>query len=109
MARMVQCVKLGRELPGLEHPPFPGELGERIFENVSQQAWDMWVQHQVLLINHYGLVLADPQARHFLVEQMEEFFFGVGAQMPEGWSPEGAPGAGKGGGPAVKGGGPARK
>ena len=73
MARMVNCVKLGRELLGLEKPPFPGELGEKIFDNVSQQAWDMWIQQQVLLINHYGLVLADPQAREFLKEQMEEF------------------------------------
>ena len=108
MARMVNCVKLGRELPGLEKAPFPGELGERIFENVSKDAWDMWVQQQVLLINHYGLVLADPKARQFLVEQMEEFFFGIGAQMPEGWTPEGTPGGGKGGGPSAKGG-PARK
>jgi Fe-S cluster biosynthesis and repair protein YggX len=101
MARMVNCVKIGRELPGLEKPPFSGELGERIFENVSQQAWDMWVEYQVILINHHGLVLADPNHRQFLIEQMEEFFFGVGAQLPEGWTPEGTPGA-KGGGPARK-------
>jgi Fe-S cluster biosynthesis and repair protein YggX len=101
MARMVKCVKFGRELPGLEKPPFSGEMGEKIFNNVSQQAWDMWIQQQVLLINHYGLVLADPQARQFLMKQMEEFFFGVGAQIPEGWTPEGTPGA-KGGGPAQK-------
>ena len=101
MARMVQCVKFGRELPGLETPPFVGELGERIFENVSKDAWNLWVEQQVLLINHYGLVLADPQARRFLMEQMEEFFFGEGAQMPEGWTPEGTPGA-KGGGPSRK-------
>ena len=109
MTRMVNCVKTGRELPGLEQPPFPGELGDRIFANISQIAWDMWVQHQVLLINHYGLVLADSNARQFLIEQMEEFFFGVGAQMPEGWTPEGVQGGDKGGGPAAKGGGPARK
>lgn len=103
MTRMVKCVKLGRELPGLEKAPFPGELGDRIFENVSAQAWDMWKEHQVLLINHYGLVLADPRARQFLMEQLEEFFFGEDAQMPEGWTPEGTPGAGgKGGGPARK-------
>jgi len=101
MTRMVHCVKLGRELPGLESPPYPGELGQRIFDNVSQQAWEMWKEQQVLLINHYGLVLADPRARAFLREQMEEFFFGPGAQMPEGWTPEGTPGA-KGGGPARK-------
>jgi Fe-S cluster biosynthesis and repair protein YggX len=110
MARMVNCVKIGRELPGLEDPPFPGELGDRIYENVSQMAWDMWIQHQVLLINHYGLVLADANARKFLIEQMEEFLFGVGAQMPEGWTPEGVQGGGKGGAPAAKGGGaPAQK
>jgi len=101
MTRMVKCVKLGRELPGLAKPPFSGELGQRIFENVSQQAWDMWIEHQVLLINHNGLVLADPAARQFLMEQLEEFLFGLGAVMPEGWTPEGTPGA-KGGGPAQK-------
>lgn len=104
MTRMVNCVKLGKELPGLDNPPFPGELGDRIYENVSQEAWQMWVEHQVLLINHYGLVLADPNHRQFLVEQLEEFFFGEDAQMPEGWSAPGTPGA-----PGAKGGGPARK
>lgn len=99
--RTVQCVKLRRILPGLEKPPFPGELGQRIYDNVSQQAWEMWKEHQVLLINHYGLVLADPAARQFLVQQMEDFFFGEDAAMPEGWTPPDAPG-GKGGGPARK-------
>jgi Fe-S cluster biosynthesis and repair protein YggX len=97
-ARVVMCVKLGRILPGLENPPFPGELGERIFNQVSQLAWQMWLEQQVLLINHYGLNLADPAARAFLTEQTEEFFFGEGAQMPEGWTPEGTPGAGEKGG-----------
>lgn len=94
MAQMVQCVKLGRLLPGLERPPYPGELGQRIFENVSQQAWDMWKQQAVILINHYGLSLMDAQAQQFLRQQMEEFFFGADAQMPEGWSPVGAPAKG---------------
>ncbi len=88
MARMVNCVKLGRELPGLERRPYPGELGQRIYDNVSQQAWEMWMEHSVILINHYGLSLGDPQARQFLQEQMEEFFFGEEAAMPEGWTPE---------------------
>ncbi len=88
MPRMVQCVKLGRELPGLPRPPFPGELGQRIFENVSQDAWQLWGKQQVLLINHYGLNLADPEAQKFLMEQMEEFFFGEGARMPDDWVPE---------------------
>ena len=64
MARMVMCVKFGRELPGLEKPPFPGELGQRIFEHVSQQAWDMWPAQSTLIINHYGLNMADPEARN---------------------------------------------
>lgn len=101
MARMVNCVKLGQELPGLEKPPVPGELGQRIFENVSQQAWEMWQEHSRLLINHYGLNLADPDARQILRQEMEKFFFGEDAQEPEGWVPEGAGGAkGKGGGGA---------
>lgn len=86
--RMVKCVKLGRELPGLPKPPFPSELGKRIFENVSQQAWQMWQQQSTILINHYGLNMADKRAQQFLREQMEDFFFGPGAQMPEGWIPE---------------------
>jgi Fe-S cluster biosynthesis and repair protein YggX len=89
MARMVHCAKLDRELPGLEKPPYPGELGQRIYENISQQAWELWIQQSVLLINHYGLSLADPRAQEFLQQAMEEFFFGEGAQMPEGWTPEG--------------------
>ncbi|CAN5838541.1 oxidative damage protection protein [soil metagenome] len=94
MARMVNCVKLGRELPGLERKPYSGELGQRIYDNVSQQAWDMWKQHSVILINHHGLSLADPNAQDFLKQQMEEFFFGAEAAMPEGWTPQGAPAKG---------------
>ena len=89
MARMVKCVKLGRELPGLDRPPFPGELGKRIFENVSKDAWAMWREQSVLIINHYGLNMVDPNAQTFLMEQMEQFFFGEEAKMPEGWTPEG--------------------
>ncbi len=107
MPRTVMCVKLGRELPGLEKPPFPGALGQRIYENVSQQAWDMWPAQSTLIINHYGLNMADPESRKILREQMEEFFFGQDAKMPEGWVPEEA---GVGVGPSAKGGGgPARK
>lgn len=94
MARMVQCVKLGRELPGLDAPVYPGELGQRIFEQVSAEAWQMWRDYAVILINHYGLTLADPQAREFLAQQMEEYFFGADAQMPEGWTPMGQGGKG---------------
>jgi Fe-S cluster biosynthesis and repair protein YggX len=103
MPRMVYCVKLKRELPGLEKPPFPGELGKRIYEHISQQAYNMWPAQQVLIINHYGLNMADPESRKILREQMEDFFFGE-AQMPAGWEPEAA-GAGAGGRPSRKGGG----
>lgn len=109
MPRMVKCVKLRRELPGLEKPPFPGPLGQRIFDNISQQAYDMWPAQSTLIINHYGLNMADPESRKILREQMEEFFFGSDAQMPEGWVPEeagvAAAPSSKGGG----GGGPSRK
>jgi len=98
MARFVNCVKLGRRLPGLDKPPFPGELGERIHENISQQAWNMWKQQSVVLINHYGLVLMDPDAQAFLRQEMETFLFSPEARMPEGWSPE--QGAGAKGAPA---------
>ena len=86
----------------------PGALGQRIYEQISKQAYEMWEAQRTLIINHYGLNLADPEARKILREQMEEFFFGADAQMPEGWVPEAA-GAGAsskgGGGAAQKGGG----
>jgi Fe-S cluster biosynthesis and repair protein YggX len=100
MARTVHCAKFNKELPGLESPPIKGELGERIYENVSQQAWELWRPQSTLIINHYGLSMADPEARTLLKRQMEEFFFGEDAQMPEGWTP---PSMGKGGfAPAMK-------
>ncbi len=110
MPRMVFCVKLKRELPGLDKPPFPGKLGERIYEHISKQAYDMWPAQQVLIINHYGLNMGDPEARKILREQMEDFFFGPDASMPEGWAPE-STSAGAGPGPSRKGGGgaPRRK
>ena len=101
MPRMVDCVKLGRTLPGLEQPPFPGELGQRIYDNVSAEGYDLWQPHMTILINHYGLNPADPDTRRILREQMDEFFFGADARMPEGWVPEAAAPA-KGGAPARK-------
>lgn len=76
MPRTVRCVKLGTEAEGLDRPPYPGPLGQRIFENVSKQAWHDWIAHQTRLINEYRLALADPQARRFLAEEMEKYFFG---------------------------------
>jgi Fe-S cluster biosynthesis and repair protein YggX len=86
---MVNCVKLGRELPGLERPPFPGPLGQRIYDEISQEAYNLWPAQATLIINHYGLSLGDPNAQKILMQQMEEFFFGADAKMPEGWSPPG--------------------
>ncbi|MBL8097275.1 MAG: oxidative damage protection protein [Anaerolineales bacterium] len=88
--RLVQCVKMGRELPGLTRPPFPGALGQRVFEHVSQQGWALWQQQQTLLINHHGLSLFDRRAQAFLMQQLEEFFFGQGQgpEAIEGWAPE---------------------
>lgn len=76
MTRTVDCVKLGTEAPGLPAPPWPGELGQRIFDNVSQAAWQQWLGHQTMLINEYRLPLADPKAREFLAKEMEKYFFG---------------------------------
>lgn len=78
---LVNCARYGEELPALERPPFPGELGQRIYENVSRLAWSSWQQQSTILINHYGLNMADSRAQEFLMEQMEEFFFGEGGQQ----------------------------
>ncbi len=87
MARMVQCVKLGREAEGLERPMYPGALGVRIYENVSKEAWQGWIKFQTMLVNENRLNLADLKARQYLAQQMENYFFGAGTQMPEGFVP----------------------
>ena len=90
MARMVHCVKLDREAEGLDRPPYPGELGQRIFEHVSKEAWQQWLRHQTMLINEYRLVAFEPKARKFLVGEMERYFFGSGSKPPEGFVDPGA-------------------
>lgn len=75
MSRMVNCVKLGKELEGLDRPTYPGDLGQRIFENVSKEAWQMWIQQQTILINENRLSPIDPKHRAFLEGEMEKFFF----------------------------------
>ena len=87
MARMVQCVLLKREAEGLERPPYPGDLGRRVYEQVSREAWAQWLRHQTLLINEYRLTPIEPKARKFLEGEMEKFFFGTGSQAPEGYKP----------------------
>ena len=86
--RMIQCVKLGIEAEGLERPPYPGDLGKRIYESVSKQAWQQWIQHQTMLINEYRLTPIEPKAREFLEEEMEKFFFGGGSDIPEQFVPQ---------------------
>jgi Fe-S cluster biosynthesis and repair protein YggX len=84
---MVQCVMLKREAPGLDRPPYPGPLGQRIFEHVSREGWARWVQHQIMLINEYRLSPIEPKARQFLEAEMEKFFFGPGSTRPDGYQP----------------------
>ncbi|HEX4871891.1 MAG TPA: oxidative damage protection protein [Nevskiaceae bacterium] len=87
MTRTVHCIKLGTEAPGLARPPYPGALGQRIYEQVSQAAWQGWLQHQTRLINEYRLSLAEPSARSFLAKEMETYFFGGGELASTGYTP----------------------
>ncbi len=87
MTRTVHCVKLGREAEGLDRPTYPGELGKRIYENVSKEAWQGWLGHQTMLINEYRLSPIDPKARKFLEEEMEKYFFGPGSEAPPDFKP----------------------
>ena len=87
MARTVKWVKLNRDAEELDFPPFPGELGKRMFENVSNEAWKGWLEHQKMLVNENRLSLADPKARKYLLEQTEKHFFGQGADAATGYVP----------------------
>lgn len=87
MPRMVNCVKLGREAEGLDFPPYPGGLGKRIFDCVSKQAWQQWLEQQKMLVNENRLNLADKKAREYLAQQMEKHFFGGGADTASGYVP----------------------
>ncbi len=88
MTRTVTCIKLNREAEGLVAPPYPGELGVRIYENVSKEAWQMWLTHQTMLINEYRLTPYEAKARAFLEEEMEKFFFGEGSEKPKEFVPQ---------------------
>jgi Fe-S cluster biosynthesis and repair protein YggX len=87
MTRMVHCIKLGHKAEGLDRAPYPGELGQRIFEHVSKDAWAAWLRHQTMLVNENRLNLAEAHARKYLAQQMENHFFGDGAEMPSGYVP----------------------
>lgn len=85
MPKTIFCIKLNQEAEAMQAAPFPGELGLKILNQVSQQAWNMWLGHQTMLINEYRLNLADSKSRAFLLEEMEKYFFGEGSQKPAGF------------------------
>jgi Fe-S cluster biosynthesis and repair protein YggX len=87
MTRMIQCLKLQKEAEGLTHQPYPGDLGKRVYESISQEAWQMWLGHQTMLINEYRLSMLDPKAREFLAKEMENYLFGDGSAKPAGFVP----------------------
>ncbi len=90
MSRSVQCVHLKKEAEGLNFLPYPGELGKRIYDGVSKEAWQLWLKHQTMLVNENRLNLADLRARQYLARQMEKFFFGDGVDQPTGYVPPAA-------------------
>ena len=87
MARTIHCVKLNKEAEGLDFPPYPGELGKKIYESVSKEAWAAWLKHQTMLVNENRLNLADARARQYLTRQMEKHFFEGGADAVQGYVP----------------------
>lgn len=87
MSRTVKCVLLGSEAEGLDYLPYPGDLGQRIYDNASKEAWQRWISHQTMLINEYRLTPIEPEARTFLETEMEKFFFGEGSAAPKEFIP----------------------
>ena len=87
MTRQVHCVLLGIEAEGLDRPPYPGPLGERIYAQVSKPAWQRWLSHQTMLINEYRLTPFEPKARKYLEDEMQKFFFGEGSEAPPDFKP----------------------
>jgi Fe-S cluster biosynthesis and repair protein YggX len=85
--RMVNCIKLNQELPGLTKPPVPGELGQKVYDNVSKQAFQMFLDHFKMIANEYRLDFTSESSDKIFMEQMNEFFFGGGAELPEGFTP----------------------
>ena len=87
MSRTVNCVLLGKEMEGMDYAPYPGDLGQRIYDNVSKEAWQRWVGHQTMLINENRLTPIEPEARKFLETEMEKFLFGGGSDKPKDYVP----------------------
>ena len=88
MSRTVHCSKLNKDAEGLDAPPYPGELGQKVFDNISKEAWQLWLKQQTMLINEYRLSVINPEHRKFLETEMEKFFFSDDYTMPEGFTPE---------------------
>lgn len=87
MSRMIYCKKLKKEAEGLDRPPYPGDLGKRVYEEISKEAWQGWLNHQTMLINEYRLNMLDAEARKFLATEMDKFLFGEGSEKPQGYVP----------------------
>lgn len=87
MTRMVKCAKLQRDLPAVPYKPFQNELGQRIFDEISEEGWKMWLEHSKMVVNEYRLDLTSPEAHKILMEQCEQFFFGDGAALPPDFVP----------------------
>lgn len=83
--RLIHCIKLNKEAEGLTHPPLPGEMGKNIYEQISKEAWQMWLDQQTMLINEYRLNLMEAKSRNFLLQEMENFLFGKGSEPPPGY------------------------
>jgi Fe-S cluster biosynthesis and repair protein YggX len=86
MSHIVHCVKLNKKAEGLIKPPMPGELGQKIYDSISQEAWQMWLNHQTMLINEYRLSMIDAKSRTFLLQEMNNFLFGPGSEKPPGYT-----------------------
>ena len=87
MTRIINCVKMKKDLEGLDFPPIPGPLGQKVWENVSKEAWNEWIKHQTMLVNEYRLNLSDVRARKYLMDQLDAHFFGAGADTASGFVP----------------------
>lgn len=88
MTRTIHCIKLNKEAEGLDYPPYPGDLGKKIYQNISKEAWQSWLNRQTMLINEYRLSMLEQSARTFLATEMEKFLFGDGGTAPAGYVPE---------------------
>lgn len=87
MTRIIHCIKLNKEAEGLDYPPYPGAMGERIYQHISKEAWQQWLQRQTMFINEYRLSMLDAKARVFLATEMEKFLLGEGGELPAGYVP----------------------